>query len=68
MQTLADSASQVDHERVREATLRLEDWRTHSGFFSTLQVRSLTPLEDPIFWGKSCLFMRRVVYGDRIYF
>jgi len=63
VQTLADSASQVDHERVREATVRLEDWRTHSGFFSTLQVRSLTPVEDPIFGGeelficeKSCLW------------
>jgi hypothetical protein len=40
--TLADSANQVDQTRVRDATLRLEEWRTHSGFFSTLQVHLLT--------------------------
>jgi len=38
IQTLADSANQVDQTRVRDATQRLEEWRTHSGFFSTLQV------------------------------
>lgn len=38
IQTLGDSVSQVDQERVRYATKQLEEWRTQPGFFSTLQV------------------------------
>ena len=38
IQTLGDSASQTDQARVTEATQQLEEWRTHPGFFSTLQV------------------------------
>lgn len=41
VQTLGDSASQVDHARVRDATIRLEEWRTQPGFFSALQVRTV---------------------------
>ena len=39
VQTLEASANQVDQARVREATQHLEEWRTQSGFFSTLQVQ-----------------------------
>jgi hypothetical protein len=39
VQALEDSVSQVDQARVRDATQRLEEWRTQSGFFSTLEVR-----------------------------
>jgi len=39
VQTLEDSANQVDQTRVRDATQQLEEWRTQPGFFSTLQVR-----------------------------
>lgn len=46
IQTLADSANQIDQTRVREATLRLEEWRTQSGFFSTLQVHLPTNCHD----------------------
>ena len=41
VQTLGDSASQVDHARVRDATVRLEEWRTQPGFFVALQVRTV---------------------------
>src|SRR5271170_2409271 len=47
IETLADSANQVDQTRVRDATIRLEEWRTHSGFFSTLQVHLLTTSTSP---------------------
>ena len=40
MQTLGDSASQVDHARVRDAIVQLEEWRTEPGFFAALQVRT----------------------------
>ena len=36
--TLAESAMQIDQRRVQHATQQLEVWRTHPGFFSTLQV------------------------------
>src|SRR5271169_5523382 len=49
VQTLEDSASQVNQARVRDATQRLEEWRTHSGFFSTLQV----PILDASIFPKS---------------
>jgi hypothetical protein len=50
VQTLRDSASQIDHARVRDATTRLEEWRTGTGFFSTLQVRAPSSFPSLRFW------------------
>jgi len=49
VQTLEDSANQVDQTRVRDATQQLEEWRPQPGFFSTLQVRVFVAAPCPPF-------------------